>query len=231
MAAPRRHPDACGDIPIVFRATHLSSPPSFTLRLLEKATLASGNSSRVYVVGCWDGHVPLPHGAVGVGLGRHPACSAAWRAKNLANPHARGRLAHLQPVWAAVDLLTAEALSSAVLPARCRGRSGPGCTAFVMDPDVILAHGSVRRACTYYDATAYDAVLGFAAPEARYRLLGHVVGANTSGTQLARRMGNRHISFLTPRAMDALASLARAHAPTEDVDKPLDMLLPLLLPG
>ena len=175
MAASRRHPDACADIPIVFRATHLSSPPSFTLRLLERAALASGNSSRVYIVGCWEGHVPLPHGAVGVGLGRHPACSAAWRAKNLANPHARGRLAHLQPVWAAVELLTAEALSSAVLPARCRGRSGPGCTAFVMDPDVILAHGSVRRACTYYDATAYDAVLGFAAPEARYRSLRHAV--------------------------------------------------------
>ena len=175
MAASRRHPEACADIPIVFRATHLSSPPSVTLRLLERAALASGNSSRVYIVGCWEGHVPLPHGAVGVGLGHHPACSAAWRAKNLANPHARGRLAHLQPVWAAVELLTAEALSSAVLPARCRGRSGPGCTAFVMDPDVILAHGSVRRACTYYDATAYDAVLGFAAPEARYRSLRHAV--------------------------------------------------------
>ena len=44
-------------------------------------------------------------------------------------------------------------------------------------------------------------------------------------------MGNRHISFVTPRAMDALASLARAHAPTEDLDKGLDMLLPLLLPA
>ena len=221
----------CHDIPIVFRATHLSSPPSLTLRLLERAALANGNGSRVYVVGCWDGRLPLLHGAVGVGLGSHPACSAAWRAKNLANPHARGRLAHLQPVWAAVELLTAEALSSAVLPARCRGTSGPGCTAFVMDPDVLLAHSSVRRACAYYDATAYDAVLGFAAPTARHRSLGKAVGGNTSAAHLAQLMGNRHVSFLAPRAMDALASLARAHFPTEDLDKGLDMLLPQLLPA
>ena len=143
------HTSPCQDIPIVLRATTLSSAPRTTLRILAHAANANGNGSlaRVFVVGCWaEPRLALGPGAVGVGLGHHPACSSEWRAQNLANPRARGRLAHLQPLWAAVELLTAEALRAAVLPTRCGGGGGPGCTAFVMDPDVVLAVGAVRRA-------------------------------------------------------------------------------------
>ena len=66
----------CADVPIVIRATTLTYVPRSTLRLLPLAT----REHRVFVVGCWATPLlQLEHGALGIGMGSHPACSAAWR--------------------------------------------------------------------------------------------------------------------------------------------------------
>ena len=220
---------ACHDVPIVLRATHLDYVPPHTARLA--AIAAERGSTRVFAVGCWDGSIPLGGGAWGVGLGRHVACRDWWREANLRNVRGRARLGPLQPMWGAVELLTAAALELPLVLPNCRReaqrQSGPGCVAFVADPDVLLSGRSVRDACAYYNASRYDAVLLGAPPRRRLHTLDpHVFNASA----IPELMVNRHVSFLTPRAMGALVRLTREALPTYDLDKGADMLMPNLLP-
>ena len=157
-------------------------------------------------------------------------------------------------MWASVDVLTAAAAARHILP-KCAStspnKSGHGCTAFVADPDVILLGDGVTRACKYYRALEHDAVLAFAPPRGRFETLteafqmsvnatstradsSHPPGASARGGSsraVLDLMGNRHVSFLSLRAMDALAELSRMHATSYDLDKGLDMILPNLLPA
>lgn len=100
---------------------------------------------------------------------------------------------------------------------------------------MVLASGAVQRACAYYNATRYEAVLAFAAPaeqELTSVLSTKVVQNHSlSSSSTIALMGNRHVSFLSVRAADALSSLALAHLPSFDLDKPADMILPNLLPS
>ena len=211
---------ACQEVPIVMRATTFEYVTSSTRQLAAYA--ASTQKVDVFVVGCWSGTLNLS-GAVGIGLQHHPACNATWRHMTLGNPQARARLAAspLQPIWGAVELLTAAALElPAVLP-RCRPthlspRRGPGCTAFIIDPDVLLPTvGTVQATCQYYDATRYDAVLMFAAPSALYRSVSEAVARES----IPALMGNRHVGFLSSLAQSTLAQLTRSILPTYDFDK------------
>ena len=75
-------------------------------------------------------------------MGRHVACRDWWREANLRNVRGRARLGPLQPMSGAVELLTAAALELPLVLPNCRReaqrQSGPGCVAFVADPDVLF---------------------------------------------------------------------------------------------
>ena len=223
-------------MPVVMRATTLDYIPKTTRAL---AAYAAASQGPVFVVGCWRReHFELDGGPVGarraiaIGFGAsHPACNVTWRRMALFNPRARSRLAPLQPIWGAVEILTASALAHPLVLPRCPrredggGRRGPDCMAFVIDPDVLLpTAGTVRAACEYYDAPRYDAVLLFAPPTARFATLTDAIlsgggGADPEATRhmIPRLLGNRHISFLSSHALNVLAS----HIPHgTDIDSP-----------
>lgn len=237
---------ACERVPVVVRATHLTHVPTSTWRI------AQANARRVdsplYIVGCWPPHAqhavgaPLrqhnrheaPSTVHSIGLGGvHPACDPSWRERHLVNRRATNRLRHSQPIWAAVELLTAAAARHVLRPT-CPGiaasggpnassgirsattgaedvptpalprATGRGCTAFVIDPDVLLLPSSVTSSCVYYDAMRFDAVLAFGSPAARFASLDAALRA----TPLLQLMGNRHVSFLAIDALNALAQVS-----------------------
>ena len=232
---------SCGAIPIVLRASTLEYVPPTTRKL---AAFAAGSQGvPVYAVTCsFKPRLNLTSGAVSIGLGGHNACNETWAFKHLFNPNSRARLAPMLPMWGAVEILTAAAMRLILPLCSSRRRTGAGCTAFVIDPDVFLPpvlgiRNTVRAACEYYDATRYDAVLLFAAPPARFSVddsysnAGHAMNEAINSSTVARLMGSRHVSFLTVRAISALAALTRRALPTYTADKGLDMLLPNLLPA
>ena len=125
-----------------------------------------------------------------------------------------------------------------------------GCIALVVDPDVLLFKHTVKRACEYYRAYQYDAVLLFAPPRGRFTSLQEALdeskkalGASSSSSSsssaagsvdpaaaaylesnapLLDLMGNRHVSFLSVHALSALSTLTTEIAPTYDLDKGMD---------
>ena len=263
---------ACGEVPIVVRATTESFLHPQVVRIAEHNAKVTG--AGVVLAGCWQPRSDdIEHrrgassSAVGTaGLAAHTACSRAWRSTHLRNPQAVMRLARMQPVWAAVDILTSAA-AEMVLRTTCynkgRARRGRGCTAFVVDPDVLLDGDAIRVACRYYAALRFDAVLLFNSPPRTYLSLNATIedvrtrtrevaahdherqhvnttpqllrqsadGGIELSSAVTRVMGNRHISFLSLHALSVLSDLSRRFAPTFDLPKGLDMLLPLLLPS
>ena len=218
-------------------------------------------TASIYVSGCWsdtDLMVGLSERVHGIGLSSHPACSAQWRKQRLSNPASTARLQRMQPIWAAVDVLTAHA-AQRILRTTCRGRlgsarRGAGCTAFVVDPDVLLDAHALGAACAYYDALRFSAVIFAPSPsnqEATLRqlnmsfeaFLGLSTRNPTDGqagaaaqhahvlSAIPRLMGSRHVSFFSLHALDVLANLTRIVAPKFDLPKGLDMLTPGLLPS
>ncbi len=150
----------CAAVPIVVRATTSTALHS-TARDLAVAASSSNGGATVHVSGCWQA-APFAHPRLAlISLSSEPACDERWQRRHLFNKRSRHRLAAHQVAWAASDLLTAAAVRH-VLRASCAPPhvSGAGCTAFVIDPDVLLL-GSVAAACSYYDALRHDAVLHF----------------------------------------------------------------------
>ena len=176
-----------------------------------------------------------------VGLASHEACSRAWRLRRLSSSWSQLHRQQ-QHEWAAVDILTAAA-ARRVLPPACAGtdptrlvgdngtlttravkrrklsRGGPGCVALVLESDVLLAADALRDACLYYGAESFDAVLHAALPAALPRASRHPSHAFPVAAKSLRLpdqcmgAGSRHMSFLSMRALDALAALSLVHAP------------------
>ena len=193
-----------------------------------------------------------------LGLQSSPACSEPWRLRHLSSHWARSHKQDTaQATSASVDVLTAAA-ARRILPPACAGgdplrlavgnaslsrafsrrrtsRSGPGCVALVVEPDVVLLANAVRLACTYYDAEAYDAVLQMALPTWASRIAaGGRHAARLSDT--CAGASSRHFAFLSLKALDALSTLALLHAPRFRQHAPhpvcpIDQLLPMLLPA
>lgn len=101
----------CDDFPIVVRATTREFLSPSTLRIAEYNHRATGQ--RVYVIGCWPAQErrEVSAGVHSVGLAAHPACSSVYRERHYRNVHSHARLARWQSTWAAVDVLTHEAVA------------------------------------------------------------------------------------------------------------------------
>ena len=266
-------PDSCSTrIPIIVRAT-LSARVDHHSYLIAKETATANPGLSVYLPGCWpasDDSATLvrTHGAQSsvrtVGLAANEACSRSWRQRRLASPWSQQQR-QPQDEWAAVDILTAAA-ARRVLPAACAGtdparlvgtngtltrlkrrrqsKSGPGCVALVVEADVLLTADSVRHACTFYGAEAYDAVLHAPLPTPLPRPMRHASHGPASAAQSLKLhdrclgAGSRHLGFLSMRSLDALATLSLIHAPrftqksgdvaTCQIDRLLISLLPAL---
>lgn len=129
--------DSCAAVPILLRPTTLAFLHPQVLRIA--ASNAARMKAEVYVSGCWSDTdlVGLRERVHSIGLSSHPACSAQWQKQWLYNAASTARLKRMQPIWAAVDVLTAHA-AQRILRTTCRyrlgsARRGVGCTAFVVD--------------------------------------------------------------------------------------------------
>ena len=122
----------CDDLPVIVRSTTLTRVPHSTLRIAAANAASTGLS--VYISGCW----PSSHSASEapgmhfIGLASSAACDPAYRELRLRNPTAKQRLARLQPMWAAVELLTAQAALRVLGPTCAQPRrAGAGAWAAV----------------------------------------------------------------------------------------------------
>ena len=269
---------ACDAIPIVVRATTLTRVPPSTARIAQHNARATGHP--VFIVGCWPATTTadgvhsiglMSHPACG-----EAHREARYRNRHARARLARFQPTWASVDALTHAALTGESTNSnnnnhgvgmrrmpagrrspqefppAILP-NCSSAStnnNRGCIALVVDPDVLLFKHTIKRACEYYKAYQYDAVLLFAPPRGRFTSLQEALdeskkalGASSSSSSsssaagsvdpaaaaylesnapLLDLMGNRHVSFLSVHALSALSTLTTEIAPTYDLDKGMD---------